>query len=279
MEEKLKYDILLPFKEYLRSNMNPNTARKYYSSVLKLLKNKQFNSFSELRKEDIEAALRQFTTKNEFSAAKNGLLQLKKFYPDLQIPDENFFKESSMSKRNRSKKPKKILYLDEIKRKVNQISNKKLKYAYRLAIVSGLRVNELASLNLQEDIAFQDGKIFVTVKNGKGGSNGIVECLPDPYLYKNLAEYISSLGPGENSFYSEVYMREKANDLGLECHDFRRIFAITARNQLKKEMPVYEANKIVQAKLRHVRFSTTKRYLFNRKLVVKRSQYDGERIK
>lgn len=35
---------------------------------------------------------------------------------------------------------------------------------------------------------------------------------------------------------------------------------------VEKEMPVAEANDIVQQQLRHTRFSTTKRYLFNRKL-------------
>ncbi len=61
-------------------------------------------------------------------------------------------------------------------------------------------------------------------------------------------------------------MREKADELGIECHDLRRIFAQTTREELKKEMPVAAANEIVQQRLRHARFSTTKRYLFNRKL-------------
>ncbi|MDE6687560.1 MAG: hypothetical protein K2K17_09610, partial [Lachnospiraceae bacterium] len=64
--------------------------------------------------------------------------------------------------------------------------------------------------------------------------------------------------------------------LGIECHDLRRICAITLRNELKKEMPVEEANAQVKEQLRHARFSTTKRYLFNRKLRVKEKKIGGK---
>ena len=69
-------------------------------------------------------------------------------------------------------------------------------------------------------------------------------------------------------------MRKKANALGMECHDLRRIFAIQTREALKKEVQVEEANGIVMQQLRHVRFSTTKRYLFNRKL---KFEYEKEK--
>ena len=267
----MKFDVLDPFREYLKENLNDNTARTYFTSVVKIFQNKQFNQIGEISKEYLEEELKKIKTKNEFSAAKNALLHMKDYYPDLDIPDQEFFKQTSLKKRNRSKKPKKNIYLDETYRKINQISDDKFRYAYRLALASGLRVSDLADLE-KEDITYQDNKIIVEVRNGKGGSNGAVECKPDPYLYKNLQEYTNKLNPGEKLFYSEVYLREKADSLNMECHDLRRIFAITTRNELKKEMPVYEANQIVQERLRHKRFSTTKRYLFNKKLVVRRKE-------
>lgn len=262
----MKYDVLNPFQDYLKQNLNVNTAKKYYSCVVRLFKDKQFNDISEVNREFLEGETLKFKTRNEFSAVKNALKHLKKFYPDLDIPDESFFKENSLKKRNWSKKPKKNIYLDQTRRKINQISDKKLKYAYRLALVSGLRVSELAALEAK-DITFNQDKIIVNVRHGKGGSNGIIECLSDKYLYENLKEYVSKFKPDDKIFYSNEYMKHQAMNLKMECHDFRRIFAITCRNQLKKEMPVDQANQLVQEKLRHKRFSTTKRYLFNRKLV------------
>lgn len=263
----MKYDVLEPFREYLDVKFTPNTSKKYYSCVKKLFCNIQFNDVKEVPEEFIREEIVKFRTKNEFSAAKNSLMQLKEYYPDLKLPDNNFFKDVSMHKRNWSKKPKKIINYDTVRRKVNQIKNEKLKLAYRLAMISGLRVSELAALE-KKDIRIVDGIICIHIRNGKGGNSYHIKCQEDKYLLKKLPEYINNLNT-DRLFYSESYLREKADDLGLECHDFRRIFAILRRNKLKKEMPVAKANKIVQEELRHKRFSTTKRYLFNRKLIVK----------
>lgn len=261
----MKYDILLEFKKYLQDNLTPNTARTYYAAVNKLFRNIQFDSLAQIDRDWIMQSCREmFRTRNEFSAAKNGIKWLHKFDPAFQIPAEKEFREVSKKKRNRSKKPPKTIYLKPTQRKINQISNEKLKLAYRLAMVSGLRVSELADLEA-EDIRFEGEKIYVNVKKGKGGHGGVIECRKDPYLSSRLPPFTEKNREGK-IFYSESYMRQKADELGIECHDLRRIYAITTRNDLKKEMPVDEANRIVQDRLRHVRFSTTKRYLFNRKL-------------
>lgn len=266
----MKYDILLPFRDYLESTCSKNTARTYYSAVVKLFKDQQFNDIAQIDPAFLEKALpERFKTRNEFSAAKNGLKRLKEYYPQLQLPKEEFFHDVSSKKRNRSRKPKKTIYLDTVQRKVNQMRNPKLKYAYRLAMISGLRVSELSALQAS-DIHFQDGTIFVDVKHGKGGSNGTIECLPDVYLYQHLQDYIKQRTE-ENLFYSEAHMRKEALSLDLECHDFRRIFAIQLKNKLKQEgeLPPEKINAAVQEALRHQRFSTTKRYLYNRKLYIK----------
>ncbi len=262
----MKYDILEPFKEYLYSQLPANTARTYYAAVNKLFKDIQFNSLEQIDKDWINEKCReQFKTRNEYSAVKNGLKRLKEYDSMLQLPSEDEFHAVSIKKRNRRKKPPKTIYLKPTQRKINQLSDEKLRYAYRLAMVSGLRVSELADLEAS-DIEINNEKIFVNVKHGKGGHGGKIECSPDSYLQKKLPEFLVKHKTDEKLFYSEVYLRQRATELGIECHDLRRIFAITTRNALKKEMPVEEANAIVQQRMRHARFSTTKRYLFNRKL-------------
>lgn len=294
----MKYDDLEAFKEYLYNRVsNANTVRKYYSAVAKLFRDVGIGA--DIKRLDISFYQRKipeiFKTRNEVSAVKNGLKYFREFievkrspaggsYTNkcrvmessknsetvCSFPEEDFYHEINRKKRNRSVKPRKVLYMDEIQRKINQIQDEKTKYAFRLALISGLRVSELAGLDASE-IDFEDGLIYVNVTNGKGGSNGIVTCLPDPYLYDRLQKY-AEIHPEGRLFYSESTLRKRAWELGLECHDFRRIFAITKRNELKKQMPVSEANEEVKNALRHKRFSTTKRYLFNRKLVIKREK-------
>lgn len=264
---RMKYDLLEPFREYLYEQLPANTARTYYSAVVKLFKDIQFHDFSRISSEwIIQEAAGKFRTRNEFSAVKNGLKRLGEYYPDLQLPKEEEFLKVSRRKRNYSKKPAKVIYLKPTQRKINQICNERLRYAYRLALISGLRVSELADLEADDIVCNEEqGTITVKVKKGKGGHGGTIECAEDRYLLQRLPGFLEKHKSGK-IFYSEAYMREQAAQLGMECHDLRRIFAIQSRNELKKEMKVEEANEIVQQKLRHVRFSTTKRYLFNRKL-------------
>lgn len=269
----MKYDILEPFKDYLKENLKPNTARTYYAAVVKLFQGVQFNNLKQIDTDWIkEAAALKFRTRNEYSAVKNGLKWLKKYNPDLKLPSEEDFHSVSIRKRNFSKKPPKVIYLKPTQRKINQIQNDRLRYAYRLAAISGLRVSELADLEAA-DITLANGKIFVRVRNGKGGHGGYIECQEDAYLYDRLPAFLAEHAIGK-LFYTEAYMRECADKLGIECHDLRRIFAIQTRNELKKEMPVEQANEIVQQRMRHSRFSTTKRYLFNRKL---KFEYEKEK--
>lgn len=273
----MKYDILESFKEYLLENMSPNTAKTYYVAVDKLFKSLQFTSLSQIEPDWLLTETKErFRTKSEYSAVKNGLLRLQQYDSSLRLPTEEQFREVSLKKRNFSKKPRKVIYLKPIQMKINRISDKKLKIAYRLALVSGLRVFELADLEAS-DIEFIENEIFVNVRNGKGGHGGRVECLHDDYLLEQLSVYLEEHPEGK-LFYSAQHMKNYAGLHGFECHDLRRAFSIRLRDELKKEMPVTEANEIVMERMRHARFSTTKRYLFNRKLKMeyeKREENEG----
>lgn len=263
----MKYDILDAFRIYLNNTLGRNTAKTYFSAVKSLLEDMDFTSLEQIRPEDLINRIGKLRTKNQVSAAKNGLKHLADFDHSLQLPEEQNFTEISAHKRNWIKsKGKKVDYV-QVKRKVNAIHNKKLKYAWRLAEISGLRVSELAELQPDDFTFREDGRIEVFVKKGKGGTSGKVLCLKDDYLYRRLKEYILSADPDNKVFYSEVYMREKANEAGMQMHDFRRGFALESRKQYMEDgMTAEEANQAVKAALRHARFSTTKRYLYGRKL-------------
>lgn len=275
---EVKYDELEPFREYLQERLCNNTARTYYSAVVKLFQGTNFNSLEEIPVSYLERELpARFRTRNEFSAAKNGLKHLAQFRPGLQLPEEAFYRENSLKKRNFSRKPGKIIYLNPVRRTINQIQNVKLKYAYRLALVSGLRVSELADLEAP-DLSFEDGSIVVRVKKDKGGKGGLIRCRADSWLYGKLQSYTQENSEGK-LFYGEAYMRKEADRLGFECHDLRRIYAIETRRELGKRMSPEEADRLVQENLRHSRFSTTKRYLYNRKLKLEYGHKEKDRKK
>lgn len=263
----MKYDILEEFKVYLTQNLEKNTAKTYYSAVKNLLKDIDFNNLNQIRTDDIVEKIGKLRTKNQVSAAKNGLKHLAAFDSSFQLPEEQEFIDISIHKRNWVKSKGKKVDYSKVKRKVNATKNEKLKYAWRLAEISGLRVSELADLE-PGDIKFrEDGRIEVFVKRGKGGKPGNIVCLSDDYLYEKLKNYVLSVNEGKKIFYSESYLRENANKYGMQMHDFRRGFAIESKKRyLESGLTAIEANKAVKEDLRHSRYSTTKRYLYGRKL-------------
>ena len=94
---------------------------------------------------------------------------------------KEYFKEESLKREIIQRSREKVIHLKTTMRKINQLENPKLKYAYRLAVISGLRVSELADLR-PSDLAFTEGRITVTVRNGKGGHGGEITCRQDPIL-------------------------------------------------------------------------------------------------
>lgn len=265
----MKYDILEGYREYLSEVLdNRNTVDRYYFAVVKCLKDMQFNALSEVSGESIENYLVNLKGSSNFSALKNGLKHLEKFDSSFKAPEDDFFKRVAKNKRRGTKKGLKVIDLDKVQKKVNALKNKKLKLGYRLMQLSGLRVSELANLK-KEDIKIDGQVITVNVRKGKGGKSGQVECDPDQYLSEKLQDYLTEYDNQDYIFYKTETIKRKAKELGIECHDFRRIAAITHRNKMKDAgMSLEEANEDTKEYLRHERFATTKRYLFNRKLKI-----------
>ena len=185
----MKYDILEPYKEFLYDQLTANTARKYYSCMVKLLQGVEINRVEELSLEYLQKELPQrFRTKNEFSAAKNALRLFGECYPQLQMPAKEYFKEESLKKRNYTKKPGKVIHLKTTMRKINQIENPKLKYAYRLAVISGLRVSDdddKIRLNQRKPSKYKGLRRFGPEKNLQRINKFMKE---RPIFYKNFIQ-------------------------------------------------------------------------------------------
>lgn len=264
----MKYDILTPFRKFLNSEIkNKNTADRYYQAVNSLFRDAQFDGLDSFTQADIEERLKKIKSANAYSAAKNGLLWLKRFDDNLQLPPQEFFKKSARGKRKTRTKPNGIIRGDTVTRKINALRDKKLKLAYRLILASGLRVSEAAALE-KGDIAIDGEEITINVRHGKGGSNGMVKCRPDTYLADQLKTYLADMDTEERPFYAAETMIGHAGELGIECHDLRRMAAVLHRQEsIAAGMSREKANTAVQQFLRHTKFETTRRYLFGKKLI------------
>ena len=266
-DEIMKYEILGSFRDYLHTTMNHNTARKYYSSVKKVFKDVAFQSLDEIDTEYIEQKMKELPSKNEFSAAKRGLLKLQEYDPALQLPKKQFFEEQAKKKRNFIKSRGRKIYKDTVMRKINQISDANLRLAYRLEMVSGLRISELADL-YPGDIEIADNTLLVTVRNGKGGKSGIVTCLDDGYVKERLEALIQRTEANTPLFYSTGHMMNEASRLGFECHDLRRIFSQDMeQEQINQGKTRGQAGEEVREALRHSRLRTTNLYLRGRQVI------------
>lgn len=166
------------------------------------------------------------------------------------------------------KKSTEIINEDTIKRKINALRDEKLKIALRLQLKSGLRVSEIANLT-KDDVIFEENKIMLHVKNGKGSKSRTVHVIEDEYLFKKLKDYIGNC-IHEKLFWSQNYLRHKAKVYDIETHDLRRINSQERFNQLieagKKKI---QAKHEVKEELGHENLKFTNIYLNRKKILGK----------
>lgn len=266
-DELMKYGILESFQGYLKETMNKNTAKKYYSAVKNLFKDVAFEGLEEIDPDFIKKRMRELPNKNEFSAAKRGLMKLQEFDPCLRLPEEEFFQETAKRKHNRVESRGQKIYKDTIIRKVDRVRDPDLRLAYRLEMVSGLRISEIADLR-PGDIDLSGDHMQVFVRNGKGGKSGLVNCLDDAYVKARLEQLLKKTAAEAPLFYCSGHMMNEAVRLGFECHDLRRIYAQDMlREQLKQGKTRAEATELVRQGLRHSRTETTMIYLQGRTVI------------
>lgn len=270
-------NILLDLEEKLDSKVkhkviSKNTSKAYLNAaknIFKVITNKRSYDveLKDIKRDDIEKFLLNIRTKSKFSTYKNALVTLKSIYKDLDIPDKEFFESESSKRRDRRKKAPGPINESQVKRKINSLKDKKLKLGYRVALANGLRVSEVSNLRKEDIQKIEDGKIHIKVKSGKGNKNREVIGLEDRYLEEELKKHILSFDDKEKIFYSDQHMKNKASDLGFECHDLRRIFSQNSYAEEKKEcIHPGEAKQKIKTKLGHTRIKTTNIYL-KRKIV------------
>lgn len=254
------------YKELIKEeNLRDTTIIKYVNSLDRFLTRlySRETDIDKINVEDILQGLKDIKMKSETSAVVNGLRRLKN---KVNIPQEAELKNIIKNKTEKKKNNEEVRELRKILKKINVLRDKKLKLAYRLSLVSGLRVFELSDLK-KEDIEITEEGIKINVRDGKGGKGGFINCLRDKYLEKNLAEHLESIND-EKVFYSKKHMMNRALESGFECHDLRRAFCKLYHYENKKEIGSYRANIKVKNAMRHIKFSTTRIYL-NSKIKVR----------
>jgi len=203
-------DIFLTKNEYLeylnKKGISKQTATTYYNR-LKFYRN---NSLEGKSKEYI-------------CQTKNALKYYYKFH-DIYF-HKNINELSDMQKKTVKKRSAKtITKISTVNKKINAIKNKRIKLAFRLQQLAGLRIGEVSKLT-KNDIEFKDGKVFVTVRDSKGGkSRKVSTILKDAWLSRELQNLEERKGI---MFYSESTLRVKAWNLGFKTHKLRKVAAKT----------------------------------------------------
>lgn len=255
--------------ELNKKTLRENTKRCYLTSFKRFFYNNKKN-----KSNDILNTLKAIKNKTELSQVINSIRLIQNNNKNISIIPESSLKEIIKNKPNNRHKSYEPYELSDKLRRINKIRDEKLRLAYRLMIVSGLRVFEVEAL-VKEDIEINNNDIVITVRDGKGGKFGEVKCLEDKYLSKKLKDFLEDKVDDEKVFYAVRTMQNKAQELGFKCHDLRRAYAKLVKKELMKELveiPEEEKEKIIEEEikvaLRHSKFETSKKYLYSKRIKV-----------
>lgn len=187
---------------------NDTTKRRYIYQVQNFLK----------QSADIEDYIKNLD-KKELSKFKNGLklidLENKEKY--MQLCNNQFEKSNKFKKKSEEQ-----LKVKTLENKINRLKSKRLKLGYRLQMISGLRVSEIADIEERDIIISENKDIKIHVRHGKNDKERWVHCFKDEYLLNQLMD----LNPNKNNklFCSKEYIIQQANKLSFHTHDLRKIY-------------------------------------------------------
>lgn len=161
-------------------------------------------------------------SKQSLAQTKRGLII---FYNKQGIYYNNdislIIKTYNEAKRARKKK-RDDLYFYPVLKKINFIKDKRKKLAFRLQMISGLRISEICNLKPEHIKFMEDFRMIVTVINGKGGKNRRLQTLKDKYVWKELQKLELRKG---KYFHNATTLQVLASSLGFKTHDLRKVFA------------------------------------------------------
>lgn len=270
MDFKFKNDYLNHFTNELQHRVkNKNTRKNYIYEINKAFRNQEFDSIDQFDYEKLKDYFSKIKTKRSASALKCSLKHFSKVFTDFRyhVYERNFRKEVKKKSARRSKKWKSFK-LSTALRKINSIGDKKLKLGYRTIFASGLRVEELSDLK-KRDLLFKDGKLLVSVEDGKYGKKRVVETIKDSYLEKSLKEYTKMLKDDDRLFYKVDHIISKASENGFMSHDLRRAFSKIIFNSFYKKGDSDSKEKAiseVKKRLGHEKNTTTYKKYLSRKV-------------
>lgn len=262
-------EFLENFKSYLKTQkLSDETKRIYLSRVKKIIKNQNINNIEDIKQDQI---IDQIKNKN-----KTYISQTKNAFKLLYRSNDDFFFNNKVAELQESapKQRKKIeseLNLKVTNIKINAVRNKKMKLAFRLQQISGLRIGEIAALEKQDIEFCDDYRIKLHVRHGKGDKPRKFKALQDKYVYNELFKLIENTKK-DKVFYCKKYMQDKAHALEFHTHDNRKVFSqIVYYNSSKKKTEKVE---MLQKVLGHE--TGTKTYLkyINRKINFNGTKWD-----
>lgn len=158
--------------------------------------------------------------RKELSKFKNGLKLL-----DLKNKDELIEKCSNHLASKYRKNSEEQLKVKDLELKINRLKSKRLKLAFRLQEISGLRVAEIANLTSKNILLDTNKNIKIQVLNGKYGKDRLVNCFYDEWVFNELLSLKSK--KNNKLFCTKEYMMKTARKLGFHTHELRKIYAHT----------------------------------------------------
>jgi len=224
-----KDNILEAFKKKLTGKFSHDTAKTYFSSLNCALKNQSFSSRSEIRWDLILEHALTLKNRTQVSKLKNAL---KHFDNRNYLEHKEDLDKIHLSKWKSRRKYHETFMLDSTLKRINNIRNMKMKIAFRLMLLTGIRVQELSNIK-KSDIVFMKTtkrknskeEYKITIQRGKGGKTRSLFGIRDDYVQKNLKELLKNLNSDDKVFYSANYMQKTATEYGFHCHQLRRAFA------------------------------------------------------
>jgi len=251
----MKYEMLNLYHNYLLEKFSKTTARMYAHRLDILLTGQSLiNPLANFDIEKVIENLAKIKHKNHFSQSKNSLLYFCKFQ-NISVSKEAMNKITSLEEKTKKKyRQLKPACFKTIENKINHLKNDKLRLSYQTMTKTGLRVSELASINLL-DCDISECEIVLSF-TAKGGGKEVVSIVKsdDTKFFEKLLNLIKATKSDEKIFYCVGYLQKKAKEYGFTSHDLRRGFA-------KKEYKITKSKNLVMEKLRHKSIKTTNIYL------------------
>lgn len=246
---------ILEIKGKNLSNLSNETIKTY---------SKMLNKFEKSGKDIKKFAREELKNKNEISMFKNALKYAKEADRNSSIREVDISKVNRIAreKPKRRAKPREQFNVLSFWNSINASRNIKHKLPFRLSVLSGLRIAELANLKKENITFLEDGRIRINVINGKGGKDRTVTTImKDKYLYDNLKEHILNRNK-DKVFYSKDYLHKIAKKHNFKNHDLRKacvqkIYYCCYENEAKTV-------KLVQKYLGHSEGSKTYKYYIDR---------------